>query len=88
MTILEPGQKKRMNMKKAKLIGIIIVSLLVLIIFLQNTQSAETKLLFVTVRMPIVILLILTVITGFIFGLVTKSYVLGKPGKAEAKDQR
>ncbi|MDT8300772.1 MAG: hypothetical protein RQ760_04750 [Sedimentisphaerales bacterium] len=77
-----------MNMKKAKLIGIIIISLLVLVVFLQNTQSAETKLLFVAVRMPIVILLMLTVLTGFIGGLVTKSYVLGKPGKAEAKDQR
>ena len=75
-------------MKKAKIIGIIIISLLVLIIFLQNTQSAETKLLFVTTKMPIVILLMLTVLMGFIGGLVTKSYVLRKPGKAEAKDQR
>ena len=75
-------------MKKAKLIGIIIISLLVLIIFLQNTQSAETKLLFMTIKMPIVILLIVTILIGFIGGLVTKSYVLGKPGKAEAKVQR
>lgn len=75
-------------MKKAKIIGIIIISLLILIIFLQNTQSAETKLLFVTIKMPIVILLMLTVLMGFIGGLVTKSYVLRKPGKAEAKDQR
>ena len=56
-------------MKKAKLIGIIIISLLVLIIFLQNTQSAETKLLFVTIKMPIVILLMLTVLMDFIGGL-------------------
>ena len=66
MTILELGQKRKDEYKKAKLIGIIIISLLVLIIFLQNTQSAETKLLFVTVRMPIVIMLMLTVLTGFI----------------------
>lgn len=75
-------------MKKAKVIGIIIISLLVLIVFLQNTQSAETKLLFVTTKMPIVILLMLTVLMGFIGGLVTASYVLRKPGKAEAKAQR
>jgi len=75
-------------MKKAKIIGIIIISLLILIIFLQNTQSAETKLLFVTIKMPIVILLMLTVLIGFIDGLVTKSYVLQKPGKVEAKNQR
>ncbi len=75
-------------MKKAKVIGIIIISLLVLIVFLQNTQSVETKLLFVTTKMPIVILLMLTVLMGFIGGLVTASYVLRKPGKAEAKAQR
>jgi uncharacterized integral membrane protein len=75
-------------MKKAKVIGIIIISLLVVIIFLQNTQSAETKLLFVTMKMPIVILLRLTVLMGFIGGLVTASYVLRKPAKAEVKDQR
>ncbi|MBN2032867.1 MAG: DUF1049 domain-containing protein [Deltaproteobacteria bacterium] len=75
-------------MKKAKVIGIIIISLLVLIIFLQNTQSAETKLLFMTIKMPIVILLMLTVLMGYIGGLVTASYVLRKPIKAEAKDQR
>jgi len=40
------------------------------------------------IAIPIVILLMLTVLMGFIGGLVTKSYVLGKPGKAEAKDQR
>ena len=75
-------------MKKAKVIGIIIISLLVLIIFLQNTQSAETKLLFMTIKMPIVILLMLTVLMGYIGGLVTASYVLRKPIKAETKDQR
>ncbi len=75
-------------MKKAKVIGIIIISLLVLIVFLQNTQSVETKLLFVTTKMPIVILLMLTVLMGFIGGLVTASYVLRKPGTAEAKAQR
>jgi uncharacterized integral membrane protein len=75
-------------MKKAKIIGTIIISLLFLIIFLQNTQSAETKLLFVTIKMPIVILLMLTVLMDFIGGLATKSYVLRKPGKAGAKDQR
>jgi len=69
-------------MKKAKVIGIIIISLLVLIIFFQNTQAAETKLLFVTVKMPIVILLMLTVLVGFIGGLITASCVLRKPSLA------
>jgi uncharacterized integral membrane protein len=69
-------------MKKAKVIGVIIIALLVFIIFFQNTQSAETKLLFVTIKMPIVVLLMLTVLVGFIGGLVTASCVLRKPSLA------
>ena len=71
-------------MKKVKVIGIILVSILALIIFLQNTESVETKLLFMTVTMPRVLLLILTFIAGFIVGLVTASYILRKSEKPKA----
>ena len=72
-------------MKKVKVIGIILISILALIIFLQNTDSVETKLLFLTVTMPRVLLLILTFITGFIVGLVTASYILRKRDKPKAQ---
>jgi uncharacterized integral membrane protein len=72
-------------MKKAKVIGIILVSILALIVFLQNTESVETRLLFMTVTMPRVLLLILTFITGFIVGLVTASYILRKSHKPKAQ---
>ncbi|MFC1604608.1 LapA family protein [Planctomycetota bacterium] len=63
-------------MKKAKIIIILIISLLALVVFLQNTETVETRLLFATIAMPRVLLLILTIITGFIVGLITASYVL------------
>jgi uncharacterized integral membrane protein len=72
-------------MRKFKIAIIIIVSLLTLIVSLQNTQAVETKLLFVTITMPRVLLLILTFITGFVVGIITASYVLRKPRKSEAK---
>ena len=43
---------KDFDMKNLKMIVIVVVSLSVLIIVLQNTQSVETKLLFVTIAMP------------------------------------
>ena len=68
-------------MKKAKIIIILIISLLALVVFLQNTETVETRLLFATIAMPRVLLLILTFITGFIVGLITASYVLRRPHK-------
>lgn len=73
-------------MKKAKIIVIIIILLLVVVVFLQNTKAVETRLLFMTITMPRVLLLMLTFILGFIGGLITASYTLRKPGKSVSKD--
>jgi len=67
------------KMRKAKIIVILIVSLLSLIVFVQNRQAVDTKLLFVTITMPLVLLLILTFIMGSILGLVIATYVLREP---------
>ena len=74
-------------MKKAKIIIILVISLLALVVSLQNTEAVETKLLFATITMPRVLLLILTFITGFIVGLITASQVLGRTRKPTAKAQ-
>ncbi|UCF17101.1 MAG: LapA family protein [Phycisphaerales bacterium] len=63
-------------MKKAKIIIIAIVTLLALIVFLQNTETVETKFLFTKITMPRVLLLIMTFMTGFVVGLITASHVL------------
>jgi len=70
-------------MKKAKIITIVVILLLALIVFLQNTQAVETKFLFLTVTMPRVLLLFVTFILGFVGGLITASYVLRKPAKSQ-----
>jgi uncharacterized integral membrane protein len=69
------------KMGKAKIIVILIVSFLSLIVFVQNRQAVDTKLLFATITMPLVLLLILTFIMGSILGLVIASYVLWDPRK-------
>jgi len=75
-------------MKKAKIVIIAIVTLLALIVFLQNTETVETKFLFTKISMPRVLLLIMTFMTGFVVGLITASNVLrksAKPDKTSAK---
>ncbi len=68
-------------MKKAKLIVIIVISILAFIIFLQNTESVETRILFMKVAMPRAILLISTFLVGFVAGTITTSLLLRKSGK-------
>jgi len=72
-------------MKKAKIAVIIVISILALIIFLQNTEAVETKLLFATVTMSRALLLMLTFIMGFVGGLITASSILRKIDKRKTQ---
>jgi len=74
-------------MKKAKLIAIIFISILAFIIFLQNTESVETNILFTKVVMPRALLLISTFLVGFVAGLITTSMLLRKSGKKKTVPQ-
>ena len=72
-------------MKKAKIAVIIVISILALIIFIQNTEAVETKLLFATVTMSRALLLMLTFIMGFVGGLITASSILRKIDKRKTQ---
>lgn len=56
-------------MKRAKLIAILVIAILLGIVVLQNTGTVETKFLFISVRMPQVLLLLVTAGAGFSLGL-------------------
>jgi uncharacterized integral membrane protein len=72
-------------MNKFKLIVAAVILLLIVIVFLQNTEAVETKLLFLTITMPRVLLLVVTFILGFVGGLIMANHVLTKAGKSEAQ---
>jgi len=65
-------------MKRTKNIAAAIVVLLVLIVVLQNTKAVETKLLFVSVVMPLALLLTLTLLFGFAVGVLLSDKLLGR----------
>lgn len=58
-------------MKRAKMIGILVLALSVGIVVLQNTESVQTKILFFTFTMPRAVLLFLTALIGFIIGVLS-----------------
>ncbi len=67
-------------MDKTKLIVALLVAILTLIVVLQNTEAVQTRLLFVTVTMPRVLLLFLMLVIGFILGVVGSLYWTKKKG--------
>lgn len=78
-------------MKKIKTILILVVIVLVCVVFLQNSQSVETHILFWTFTLPGAILLICTALIGFMVGLgfsfFLKKRKSGKESKGEEKPE-
>jgi uncharacterized integral membrane protein len=72
-------------MRKIKLIAIILVSILTIVILLQNTEPVQARVLFATVQMSRALLMMLTFVLGFVVGILVPTYFLRKPGsKAKA----
>ena len=62
-----------------KLAVVAIAAVVVIIVVAQNTQAVETRVLFVTVTMPRAILLLVTLLVGFVLGLVSAGRIARKP---------
>jgi len=58
-------------MDKTKLIIALVIAILTVIVVLQNTEAVQTRLLFITVTMPRVLMLFLVLVIGFILGIIT-----------------
>jgi uncharacterized integral membrane protein len=65
-------------MQNAKLVGILILTLVLAVVVIQNRAPVETHILFATVEMPLVMLLSLTAAAGFALGLLV---ALVRPSK-------
>ena len=69
-------------MKQAKLISICVLIIVILVVTLQNTETVETKILFVSIAMPRAILLLGTALVGFALGIIF-SYVTEKKSSSK-----
>jgi uncharacterized integral membrane protein len=74
---------KKPNMKKVKLIGIIVFLILAVIIIWQNREPVDTQILLLPVKMSRALLLMLTFVLGFLTGIFVAGHFLRK--KKEAK---
>lgn len=74
-------------MKKFKLAIVIILSLILILLVIQNTATVQTHFLGFTVEMSLVVLLFLTGAMGFVSGLVL-GFLLKSKEKKSFEQQR
>ncbi len=70
---------------KFKLIALLILAVLAIILILQNREVVDTRLLFVTVSMPVAALLALTLLLGFAGGVLVAMKVGNRYGRQPVK---
>jgi uncharacterized integral membrane protein len=76
-------------MRKVKLIAVIVVSILTIVILLQNAEPVQARVLFATVQMSQALLMMLTFVLGFVVGVLVPTYFLRrKGGKAKPEPSR
>lgn len=67
--------------QKLKLAGSAILAILATVIVLQNTETVETKILFISVAMPRALLLLVATALGFGLGSLVTLIIIGKKKK-------
>jgi len=56
-------------MHKAKIIALVVLLALIAFVVFQNTEQVQTRVLFITIEMPRAVLLAVTALLGFLFGI-------------------
>lgn len=64
--------------QKIKFTAVAVLALMVLIVVLQNTESVDTRVLFLTITMPRAALLFGALVVGFIIGIFTAGKLIGR----------
>jgi len=62
-------------MSRVRLVLVTAIVVLVVIVVAQNTEAVETEILFVTVRMPRAMLLLVTLLIGFAIGVLASGSI-------------
>ena len=72
-------------MRLPRLIVAAVLVVLLLILIVQNTESVETRILFITVTLPRAVLLGVTLVLGWLIGIIT-SEVIDRSSSKSKKD--
>jgi uncharacterized integral membrane protein len=71
-------------MKHVKILVAAVLAVLAIVVFVQNTKQVDTRILFMTVTMSRALLLLITLLLGFVLGVLAGWHFRSKP-KPEKK---
>lgn len=72
-------------MTKVKVFVFGVVALLAIIIFFQNTESVNTQILFAKIEMPRAMMLLFTLLLGFVMGMVASAFLRRRKTKEKTE---
>lgn len=75
-------------MKQLRLIVLVVLTVLIVVLALQNTETVDTRLLFATVSMPRAVLIFTSAAIGFLLGVLASVYWARKGEKAATPRER
>ncbi|MFO8011684.1 MAG: lipopolysaccharide assembly protein LapA domain-containing protein [Phycisphaerae bacterium] len=70
-------------MKHVKIIAAAVLAILAIVVFVQNTEQVQTRILFMTVTMSRALLLLVTLLLGFVLGVLAGWHFRPKPKSEE-----
>ena len=62
-------------MKRLKLVSILVISVILALVVIQNTTPVQGRFLWFTAEVPVIVLLFLTVAGGFVLGVLVAMFV-------------
>ncbi len=68
---------------RLRLFGLVALVILAVVLILQNIDPAEISFLFISVRMPLAVMLLLTFAIGFVVGLLAAGRLTRKKDDSE-----
>lgn len=71
-------------MTKVKIAIFSTIALLAIIVFFQNNETVDTKILFMTITMPRSMMLIFTLLLGVVLGIVASVFLRRRKAKAKS----
>ncbi len=74
-----PSAAGSKDMRRVKLIAVVVVSILTIVILVQNTEPVQARILLWAVPMSLFLLMMLTFFLGFVVGILVPTYFLRKP---------
>ncbi len=71
---------------RLRLFGLVALVILAVVLILQNIGPAEASILFISLKMPLAVMLMLTFAIGFVVGLLTAGRLTRKKREKEKAD--